>query len=117
VLPALQAVEGGFTGAARRNTNGSEDLGLMQVNTLWLPGLSRGTGLPEAELRRRLMYDDCFNIAVAGAIMRLNLNAEGGNLMAAIGSYHSRTPARREAYQARVLAAATRMFAGQHKRP
>jgi hypothetical protein len=117
VLPAIQAVEGGWPGAARPNANGTEDLGVMQVNSLWLPRLARGTGLPEAEVRRRLMQDGCFNIAVAGAIMRLHLNAEGGNLMRAIGNYHSRTPGRHEAYQARVLAAATRMYRGQRRLP
>ncbi len=113
VLPAIQRVEGGWPGAVRPNANGSEDLGLMQINSLWLAPLARGTGLPVAEVRRRLIEDSCFGVAVAGAIMRLHLNAEGGNLMRAVGNYHSRTPGLNAAYQARVLAAAGRMFPAQ----
>ena len=68
VLPSIQAVEGGRPGLASRNANGSEDLGVMQVNTLWLPALSRYTGLSEAVVRERLVKEPCFNIAAAGAI-------------------------------------------------
>jgi soluble lytic murein transglycosylase-like protein len=118
VLPAVQATEGGWLGAVSRNTNGTEDLGLMQVNTLWLAPLARGTGLPPGEVRRRLIWDGCFSVAVAGAILRLHLMSEGGNLMRAIGNYHSRTPSLNEAYQARVLQHATRMFGrSQTRRP
>ncbi|MBX6375064.1 MAG: lytic transglycosylase domain-containing protein [Acetobacteraceae bacterium] len=110
LLPAIQATEGGWVGAVRRNPNGSEDLGLMQVNTVWLPRLARASGLPPEELRERLIYDGCFSIQVAGAILRMNLNAERGNLMRAIGNYHSRTPGRNEAYQERVVNSAIRLF-------
>nr|WP_305123382.1 lytic transglycosylase domain-containing protein [Roseomonas sp. GC11] len=110
VLPVIQAIEGGAIGMVRGNSNGSEDLGLMQVNTVWLGPLSRGTGLPQEEVRRRLVEDGCFAITVAGAILRMHLTAEKGDLMKAIGNYHSRTPALNEAYQARALAMAGKMF-------
>jgi hypothetical protein len=108
-LPAIQIVEGGQVGLVSRNANGSEDLGLMQVNTVWLAPLSRATAQPEAALRRRLIADGCFSVAVAGAILRGHLNDTGGDILAAVGRYHSRTPARTLAYQARVLAAARRI--------
>ena len=54
VLPAIQAVEGGQVGTASRNTDGSEDLGVMQVNTRWLGPIAQLTGLPEATVRERL---------------------------------------------------------------
>jgi len=110
VLPAIQAVEGGRVGFARMNTNGSEDLGLMQVNTLWLPVLARHTGLSQDAVRNRLVHDGCFNIAVAGAIMRLYLRESQGNLLAAVGNYHSHTPLRHQAYRERVIGAAVKMF-------
>jgi hypothetical protein len=110
VLPAIQAVEGGGIGVARINANGTEDLGLMQVNSLWLPVLSRHTGLTREALRERLVQDGCFNVAVAGAIMHLYLREAGGNLLAAVGNYYSHTPLRHQAYQERVTAAAARMF-------
>jgi len=101
-LPAIHAVENGRAGIVRHNTNGSEDLGAMQINTLWLPQLSRGTGLPTGRLRQALIQQDCFNVAVAGAILRIYLH-ESGDLAKAIGYYHSHTPALSEAYQARVF--------------
>lgn len=110
VLPAIQAVEGGRVGVFRTNTNGSEDLGLMQVNSLWLPMLSRHTGVSREAVRDRLVNDGCFNIAVAGAIMRLYLRESRGNLLTAVGNYHSHTPLRHQAYQERVIGAAIRMF-------
>ena len=64
VLPAIQAVEGGRVGLVRGNTNGSEDLGVMQVNTLWIATLARRSGLPAAEVRERLVHDACFNIFI-----------------------------------------------------
>ncbi len=110
-LPAIQQVEGGTLGSVSRNTDGSEDLGVMQVNTVWLKPLSVRARLPEAEVRRRLIEDACFNIAAAGAILRIYLDEEHGDLMRAVGDYHSHTPARNAAYQAKVLAAASRLFA------
>ena len=75
VLPSIQAVEGGRPGLASRNANGSEDLGVMQVNTLWLPALSSYTGLSQIVLRDRLMNEPCFNIAAAGAILPIAMPA------------------------------------------
>ncbi len=113
VLPSIQLVEGGAVGVASRNTDGSEDLGLMQVNTLWVGPLSRYTGLPESVVRERLIAVPCFNIAAAGAIMRTYLDEAHGDLMRAVGFYHSHTPGLGEAYQVRVRAAATRLFVRQ----
>ncbi len=110
VLPSIQLVEGGQVGAVSRNVNGSEDLGLMQVNTIWVGPIARYTRQPEHVVRARLIGDGCFNIAAAGAILRTYLNEANGDLMLAIGYYHSHTPARNEAYQAKVLASATRLF-------
>ncbi len=110
VLPSIQAVEGGVVGSVHANANGSQDLGLMQVNTVWLAPLARFTGLPEDAIRQRLTRDPCFNIAAAGAILRADLNAEGQNLMLAVGDYHSHTPPLNQDYQLRVRQAATQMF-------
>jgi hypothetical protein len=102
-LPAIHGVEAGRVGIVRHNANGSDDLGVMQINTLWLPPLAHGTHLPAARLRRALIGEACFNVAVAGAILRIYLH-ESGNLPTAIGLYHSHTPALRDAYLLRVLA-------------
>ena len=111
VLPSIQAVEGGRVGTVSHNSNGTDDLGVMQVNTIWLPALVSYTGLPMETVRQRLVNEPCFNIAAAGAIMALHLRENGGELMGAVGNYHSRTPALHDIYLAKVIASAGRLFA------
>ncbi len=110
VLPAIQAVEGGWPGAVHANTDGSADLGLMQVNTLWVPVVARALGLPPATVRARLTDDGCFSIRVAGAILWEYRRARQGDLMLAIGDYHSHTTPLNQAYQAAVRARAAALF-------
>jgi hypothetical protein len=110
VLPSIQVVEGGEPGTLSRNADGSADLGVMQVNTQWIPRFAAITGLSETEVRARLTNDPCFNIAAAGAIMRVYLDEAGGDLLSAVGLYHSHTPALASGYRAKVLGAATRLF-------
>ena len=110
VLPSIQAVEGGRPGLAHPNANGTEDLGVMQVNTIWLGPLATYTHLPAAEVRARLLARPCFNIAAAGLIMRTYLDETRGDLLRAVGDYHSHTPVLNLDYQARVLRSATQLF-------
>lgn len=110
VLPSIQRVEGGSVGSVSRNRDGSADIGVMQVNTVWLAPLARVSRLPPAEVERRLIFDACFNISAAGLILRQRLIEDGGDLMRAVGDYHSRTPALNARYQADVMAAAARLF-------
>ena len=110
VLPSIQAVEGGGPGTVHRNADGSADLGIMQINTLWLAPLSRYTRLDPAEVRDRLLYRPCFNIAAAGLILRTYLDETRGDLMRAVGNYHSHTPLLNQRYQAKVRGAAAAMF-------
>lgn len=115
VLPSIQAVEGGAIGVVHRNANGSQDLGVMQVNTRWLESLARVAHLTPVHVRVRLIYDECFNVAAAGAIMRSYLNETAGDLMLAVGDYHSHTPTLNQDYQDKVLASAYRLFGnGSH---
>ena len=111
VLPAIHSVEGGVPGSVSHNADGSDDLGVMQVNTQWLMPLAQVSRLPTEEVRRRLVVEPCFNIAAAGLIMRSYLAETHGDLMRAVGDYHSHTPVRNLAYQTRVVAAARRLFA------
>ena len=102
ILPAMRIVEGGRDGLTRHNRNGSRDLGVMQINTVWLQPLSQATGLPHTEVRSRLLDDGCFNVAAAGAILRMYREQAGDNLWSAVGNYHSHSTFRNVFYQARV---------------
>jgi hypothetical protein len=110
VLPSIQVVEGGRPGIISQNTDGSADLGVMQVNTLWVPQFAAITGMTDNAVRTRLIVDPCFNIAAAGAIMRVYLDEAGGDLLRAVGYYHSHTPQRASEYQDKVLSAARKLF-------
>ena len=85
VLPSIQVVEGGRPGIVSRNLDGSLDLGVMQVNSRWVPRFAALTGMSQEAVRARLVDDPCFNIAASGAIMRLYWNETGGDLLRAVG--------------------------------
>ncbi len=111
VLPSIHAVEGGQVGMIHTNTNNTADLGLMQVNTLWVQPRAQYAQMATQTVFARLRDDACFNIAASAAIMRVYLNEAHGNLMTAIGFYHSHTPALSGDYQQRVIDAAIGLFA------
>jgi Transglycosylase SLT domain len=113
VLPAIQAVEGGRPGLIQPNANGTADLGLMQINSIWIEPLARFANMPAQVVAYRLVDDPCFNIAAAAAIMRAYLSEAQGNLMIAIGFYHSHTPGFGAIYQQKVLGAAATLFSGK----
>jgi hypothetical protein len=117
VLPSIQAVEGGFVGSIHHNTDGTDDFGVMQVNTRWVQPLAQVAALSSEEVRARLVGDACFNIAAAALILRAGLNEARGDMMRAIGNYHSHTPALNAQYQEQVLRSATRLFVSPELRP
>src|ERR1700739_631011 len=91
VLPVIQSIEGGTPGMIRPDSNGTDDLGLMQVNTIWVPSLAARAGLSPAQTESQLVNDPCFNIAAAALILRSYLAQTNGALLPAIGDYHSHT--------------------------
>ena len=86
LLAAVAKTESNFNArAVRQNTNGTRDIGVMQINSIWLPALAR-YGVTEAHL-----YDPCANIAV-GAWILSQQQGRYGNTWEAVGAYHSKTP-------------------------
>ena len=95
-LFAILATEGGKTGEALSNKNGTWDMGPFQVNTVHLNELAAMGISPDAVLR-----DGRVNAYAAAWLLRKEYRRTG-NLWRAIGTYHSRTPHRRDAYIRRV---------------
>ncbi|KXV18988.1 lytic transglycosylase domain-containing protein [Gluconobacter oxydans] len=110
VLPIIQKVEGGAVGMVHQNRDGSADLGLMQINTRWVQTLADVAHLPATQTAARLVSDSCFNVAAAALILRTLINQEHGNVMQAIGDYHSHTPVLNESYRQKVLDTAKSLF-------
>jgi len=110
VLPAIQGVEGGRPGLVHHNSDRTVDLGVMQINTRWLLPIARFTREQPAVVYQRLRDDACYNIAAGGAILRTYLRETHGNLLAAIGDFHSHTPALNMRYRVQVLRSASSLF-------
>ena len=110
VLPSIQVVEAGRPGTISHNFNGTGDLGVMQVNSNWVPSIARWWHLPPSEVAGRLITDPCFNIVSAGAIMRIYLDEAHNDVVRAVGYYHSHTPERASAYQIKVIRASFALF-------
>jgi len=115
VLLVIQSIEGGAPGMVRQDSNGTADLGVMQVNTLWVPALAERARLSPAQTEYRLINDPCFNIAAAALILRTYLAETDGAFLPAVGDYHSNTPALNAGYVTRAEHQAMQLF--EHKAP
>lgn len=102
-MVGILATEGGRTGEALSNTNGTWDLGPYQVNTCHVDELLREGLSPDMLLR-----DGCANAYAAAWILRKEYDRTR-NIWDAMGAYHSRTPHLRDAYLGRVRAHLARL--------
>lgn len=102
VLVGIYKAEGGKIGQEVGNTNGSYDLGPMQINTLWMPELAEKWGVNVDTARKWVRDDACTNVGVAAWILKGHLN-ETKSLSQAIAHYHSRTPHHGTRYKKRVI--------------
>lgn len=84
--------------AIGRNTNGTFDIGLMQINTYHL---RPGSKLTRAGITRQHLMDPCTNINV-GAWVLADAVGRYGMSWKAVGVYHSPTPWRQQDYAAKV---------------
>lgn len=98
VVMAIVEAEGGKIGTVSPNTDGSHDLGIMQINTIHLPAIKTRFNLGWEDLA----YKPCVNIAIGVWILASRVR-ETDDLWTGVGNYHSRTPSLHEAYKARVL--------------
>ncbi len=108
-LWGLRAQEAGWLGAEIANTNGTHDLGPLQINSSWVPKMSRLVGRSQEQVRHWLRYDPCFNVEAARWIFLTGLEASG-DYWKAIGVYHSPTEWRQVAYAKRVANHLRRQF-------
>lgn len=102
VLVGIYKAEGGKVGQEVKNTNGSYDLGPMQINTIWLPELAKKWGVSESTARKWVRDDACTNVGVSAWILKQHID-ETQSLSQAIAHYNSRTPKHGTKYQNRVV--------------
>jgi hypothetical protein len=99
---AVMKTEGGHVGEYSHNSNGSYDIGPMQVNSVHLPELSKIYGIPPSDVSRLLAYHGCFNVAVGAWLLRKRTNEAAGSFWYGIGRYHSAAKADSNKYILRV---------------
>lgn len=86
--------------AQNRNGNGSVDYGLMKINSIHLPTLSRyGIG-------RDTLMEPCKSVYIAAWHLRRKMD-KYGNTWQAVGAYHSETPSLRDKYAKQIAAILT----------
>lgn len=96
LLYAIARAESGLNPQAiGRNSNGSRDIGLMQINSAWLPTLA-SHGIGEREL-----FEPCVNIHVGAWILAGNVSRLGYT-WEAVGAYNAANPALRRSYVEKV---------------
>lgn len=100
-LWGLRDQEAGWIGAEIANSNGSHDLGPMQVNSLWIGRMAAVTGHARSDVRRWLIHDPCYNVAAARWIF-LSALSNSRDYWRAIGLYHSPTGWRQQKYSRKV---------------
>jgi soluble lytic murein transglycosylase-like protein len=77
--------------AIYRNSNGTEDIGLMQINSSWLPKLAR------YGIRREHLFSACVNAYVGTWILAANIR-QFGPTWKAVGAYNSVSSAKQLVY-------------------
>jgi soluble lytic murein transglycosylase-like protein len=102
VMIGIMHVEGGRVGQQVLNSNGSYDLGPMQVNTIWLPQLSRLWNVDVSTAQGWVRDNGCVNVYVAAWILRQKIDSTTG-LYSGIAHYHSGTPWRGQRYADKVV--------------
>ena len=100
LLKAIASVESNenpsATNVNRQFKQLNEDIGIMQINSIWLPQLAK------FGISRQSLFDQCLNIHVGAWILAQQIQTYG-NTWTAVGAYHSRTPERNQWYAQKVV--------------
>ena len=105
VILSVLLTEAGKVGKVNLNKNDTYDIGPMQINSTWLPVLSK-YGLTRAQVQS----DPCINVMVGTWILSgkiANLATSHSNYWQGIANYHSMTPAFNTTYQNQIRSSFT----------
>lgn len=108
LLAAIARVESGLNPSAHnRNKDGTEDIGIMQINTKVLREVER------YGITRDQLFEPCINIDVAAWKLASHFR-DYGVTWYAVGAYHSKTPTFNRIYQLKVYLAFLKLTGGTH---
>jgi len=98
ILKSISRIEsGGNPAAFHRNSNGSRDIGHMQINSAWLPTLAK-YGITQDHLT-----NPCVNTHVGAWVLANNFRRLGYGWNA-VGAYNAKSPDKAAAYARKVAA-------------
>ena len=103
LIVILLKVEGGRVGAVSGNTNGTVDIGPMQVNTIWVPQIAKHWRTTKEAAFLALRDNFCANLEGGTWILRQALDEARGDFWGGVGIYHSHNPVHKDAYLRKVL--------------
>jgi len=111
VLVILLNVERGSLGHVSPNTNGTVDIGPIQVNENWLPNVAAHWNATIADTYKALRDNFCANVEAGAWILRRGLDEARGDFWEGVGYYHSHTPEHKTRYLREVLRQVLRLCA------
>jgi hypothetical protein len=119
LLLIILNVEGGTLGAVSQNTNGTVDIGPMQVNQIWVPTVAAHWHASQNATFSALRDNFCANVEAGAWILRQGLDEAHGDLWGGVAYYHSHNPEYQQRYLMSVLKQALRLEAltGHHAPP
>ena len=109
LIVILLKVEGGRIGRVSQNSNGTVDIGPMQVNTIWVGRMARRWRTTEPQAYLALRDDFCANVEGGSWILRQALDESKGDLWNGVGIYHSHTPELKTVYLRKILEQALKL--------
>jgi hypothetical protein len=109
LLVLLINVEAGRLGAVSQNSNGTVDIGPMQVNDTWVPKIARHWRASTDASYQALRDSFCANVEGGAWILRQALDEARGSLWEGVALYHSHAPIHKLEYMRLVYAQAMRL--------
>ena len=93
LLKAIAEQESGFNPSSTHlNTDGSEDIGEMMINSSWLRKLA------PFGIKRHHLFDACLNEHIGAWVLASNIKQFKGDTWKAVGAYNAKTAWRQRAY-------------------
>ena len=111
VLVVLLNVEGGALGRVSRNTNGTVDIGPIQLNTVNLPDVAAHWHATIGDTYKAVRDNFCANVEAGAWVLRQYLDEAKGDFWEGVGYYHSHTPEHKTRYLRAVLRQVLRLRA------
>lgn len=106
IMLAVAATEGGKAGQWVKNSNGTHDVGAMQLNTAYLATLSK-FGITAEDVAK----PGCYAYHLAAWRIKGHIVRDKGELWAKVANYHSYTPKYNQIYRAKLIANAKKWSA------